>query len=273
MSSDSPLREGRPSIARIREVGQPPAIRGRRNSEHWTGDVYTRRVSPYLTRIALGAGLSANTVTWVMIVTGWLAAAALLIPGVPGAVLAVALAHLQMVWDASDGEVARWRGTMSPAGVFLDKVAHYSTEVLVAIAVGARASGGIDGLSTAAGWTTLGAVLAVLVMFNKLLNDLVHVSRAQAGLPRLPDSGGVSTPRPGVVARLRRMARFFPVHRAYHAVELTTVFLVAALLDAGTGGLTGTRVFLGVLVPLTVLVVVGHAAAILTSARLRPEAG
>jgi phosphatidylglycerophosphate synthase len=261
----------RPTIARIREVGQPPDILGRRNSEHWTGEVYTRRVSPYLTRVALTAGVSANTVTWIMVVTGWLAAAALLIPGLKGAVLAVLLAHLQMVWDCSDGEVARWRGTMSPAGVFLDKVAHYSTEVLVAVAVGARASGGVEGLHEASGWTTLGTLLAVLIMFNKLLNDLVHVSRAHAGLDKLKDSHEAVAPRPGLVAKLRRAARFFPVHRAYHAVELTTLFLVAAVVDAVTDDLSGTRVFLAVLLPLTLLVVVGHATAILTSARLRAE--
>ena len=35
-------------------------------------------------------------------------------------ILAVLLTQLQLLWDASDGEVARWRGTSSPLGVFLD---------------------------------------------------------------------------------------------------------------------------------------------------------
>ena len=46
-------RPHRPTIAQIREVCQPPAIRGRKNSEHWVADVYLRDISPYLTRLLL----------------------------------------------------------------------------------------------------------------------------------------------------------------------------------------------------------------------------
>ena len=42
-------RPARPTVAEIREVCQPPAIRGRKNSEHWVADVYLRDISPYLT--------------------------------------------------------------------------------------------------------------------------------------------------------------------------------------------------------------------------------
>ena len=45
--------------------------------------------------------------------------------------LAVVLGQLQMLVDCCDGEVARWRRTSSPAGVFLDKVGHYTTEALI----------------------------------------------------------------------------------------------------------------------------------------------
>ena len=115
-------RPASPTIAQLREVTQPPAIRGRRTAEHWTGDLYMRRVSPYLTRLLLRAGFSANAVTVFMIISGAASGFALLVPGLAGAVLAVALTQLQMLWDASDGEVARWRGTSSPLGIFLDRV-------------------------------------------------------------------------------------------------------------------------------------------------------
>src|SRR3954469_25341312 len=156
-----------PSIARLREVTQPPAIRGRRNAEHWTGDLYMRRISPYLTRVLLRAGLSANAVTALMIVTGSASGFALLIPGLWGAVLAVLLTQLQMLLDASDGEVARWRGTSSPLGIFLDRVGHYLAESLIPIALGVRAAGGLDDLADGGyGWTTLGALLAVVIVLN-----------------------------------------------------------------------------------------------------------
>jgi phosphatidylglycerophosphate synthase len=259
----------RPSIAQLREVTQPPAIRGRRTAEHWTGDLYMRRISPYLTRLLLRAGFSANAVTGLMIVSGATAGFALLVPGLWGAVLAVLLTQLQMLWDASDGEVARWRGTSSPLGVFLDRVGHYLTESLIPIGLGVRAAGGLDGLPAGYGWTTLGALLAVVIVLNKSLNDMVHVARATAGMSRVADDEATTTPRTSGLARLRRLARFLPFHRLYHSIELSLLVLVAAVVDRFTGDLAGTRVLLIVLVFASLAAVAGHFLAIVTSSRLR----
>ena len=256
----------RPTIAELRAVTQPPSVRGRRNSEHWTGDLYQRRLSPYLTRILLGTAITANGVTVLMIVTGAAAGAALLIPGLVGAVLAALLAQLQMLWDCCDGEVARWRQTFSPTGFFLDKLGHTTAESAIPLALGVRADGGFDSLG---GWTTLGALLAVLVLVNKSLNDAVHIARAVNGLPKLEDKAEEAAPRVSTVRRLRGLARFVPFHRAFHSIELTLLALVAAIVDAASGGLDGTRLLLAVLVPAAGLTVVGHLAAILTSSRLR----
>jgi phosphatidylglycerophosphate synthase len=262
-------RPDRPSIAELREITQPQAVRGRRNAEHWTGDLYMRQISPYVTRVLLPTGITANGVTWLMIVSGWLAAAALLLPALVGAVLAVAFTQLQMMWDACDGEVARWRGTSSPMGVFLDKFGHYTVETLIAIALGLRAAGGLGRVNHHLGWMALGALLAWLLCLNKALNDMVHAARAAAGLDRLPDTAEVSTPRSGLLASLRRSARFVPFHRIYHSVELTLIVLVAAVVDAVAGDLRGTRVLLAVVVPLALLSVVGHFVAIVASSRVR----
>ncbi|MGY1692259.1 CDP-alcohol phosphatidyltransferase family protein [Geodermatophilus sp. SYSU D01105] len=258
-----------PSIALLREVTQPPAIRGRRNAEHWTGDLYMRQISPYLTRLLVRAGLSANAVTALMIVTGSASGFALLVPGLWGAVLAVLLTQLQMLWDASDGEVARWRGTSSPLGVFLDRVGHYLTEALIPIGLGVRAAGGLDDLPGGYGWTTLGALLAVVIVLNKSLNDMVHVARAAAGLSRVGDDEATTAPRARGLARLRRLARFVPFHRLYHSIELSLVILAAAVVDLVVGDLVGTRVLLVALIPASLLAVAGHFLAIVTSSRLR----
>jgi len=258
-----------PSIELLRQVTQPPAIRGRRTAEHWTGDLYMRRISPYLTRMLLRAGLSANAVTALMIFSGAASGFALLVPGLWGAVLAVLLTQLQMLWDASDGEVARWRGTSSPLGIFLDRVGHYLAESLIPIGLGIRAAGGLDGLSAGYGWTTLGALLAVVIILNKSLNDMVHVARATAGMARVADDEATTVPRASGLARLRRLARFVPFHRLYHSIELTLLVLVAAVVDTITGDLTGTRALLMVLIPASVLAVAGHFLAIVSSARLR----
>ncbi len=257
----------RPSIAELRAVTQPPSVTGRRSAEHWTGDLYQRRLSPYLTRVLLGTAITANGVTVLMIVTGAAAGAALLVPGLLGAVLAALLGQLQMLWDCCDGEVARWRQTFSPTGFFLDKLGHTVAESAIPLALGVRADGGFDSLG---GWTTLGAVLAVLVLMNKSLNDAVHIARAANDLPRLQDRAEEAAPRVSSVARLRSLARFVPFHRVFHSVEMTLLALVAAVVDAASGsGLDATRLLVAVLVPVAAVTVLGHLAAVLTSSRLR----
>jgi phosphatidylglycerophosphate synthase len=256
----------RPTIAELRAVTQPESVTGRRNAEHWTGDLYQRRISPYLTRVLLGTAITANGVTVLMIVTGAAAGAALLVPGLVGAVLAAVLGQLQMLWDCCDGEVARWRQQFSPTGFFLDKLGHTVAEAAIPLALGVRADGG---LGSVGGWTTLGAVLSVLVLVNKSLNDAVHVARAANGLPRLQDRADEAAPRVGSVRRLRSLARYVPFHRVFHSIEMTLLALVAGIADAVAGGLDGTRLLVAVLVPVACLTVVGHLVAILTSSRLR----
>lgn len=258
-----------PTIAEIRRVCQPPAVRGRRNSEHWVADVYLRDISPYLTRLLLRTPITANQVTWLMVLTGMGAAGALLIPGLPGAMIAALLGQLQMLWDCCDGEVARWRGTTSPAGVFIDRVGHYTTEGLIPIALGLRAAGFPEAGWLTTPWPFLGALLAVVILYNKSLNDMVHVSRAYNDLPRLAESAEVSQPRRSGLRRLRGLVRFVPFHRAYHSVELTLLALVAAVIDVFLGDLGATQFLVAALLVLGVITVIGHLIAIVSSNRLR----
>ncbi|MEY3374617.1 MAG: hypothetical protein RIT18_1248 [Actinomycetota bacterium] len=140
-------RPAHPTIAQIREISQPISVTGRSNAEHWVADLYLRKISPYLTRLLLKTPITANGVTYLMILTGLSISAALLIPGMTGIVLALFLSQLQMLWDCCDGEIARWRNTQSPKGVFLDRVGHYLTESLIPIALSMRIIGWPDTFS------------------------------------------------------------------------------------------------------------------------------
>lgn len=257
------------SIAELRAVAQPPEVRLRANAEHWTASLYLRNLSPYLTWMLLKTRISANGVTGLMILVGWSTAAALLIPGIWGALLALVLGQLQMLIDCCDGEVARWRRTSSPAGVFLDKVGHYSTEALIPIALGIRAAGYPFEAPEDFLWTTLALLLGLVIVLNKALNDMVHVARAHAGLTKLADTHGEKAPTSSLLARARRLARFVPFHRLYHSVELTIVIFVAAVVGLFVGQPLVDRVLLSVLVPLATLALVGHFVAILASKRVR----
>ncbi len=258
------------SLAQLREVTQPPEVRTRANAEHWVAHLYLRDLSPYVTWVLLKTPISANGVTGLMILTGWATAAALLIPGIWGPVLALILGQLQMLIDCCDGEVARWRKTKSPAGHFLDAVGHYTTEAFIPLALGLRAAGFADNSRPIDWmWVALGAFLAIVIILNKVLNDLVRVARAMSDLPKLADAKGANSPRPGMVAKLRRLARFVPFHRIYHSVELTIIAFIAAVIGLAVGELHVSQVLVAVLLPLSILAIIGHFVAIMTSSRVR----
>jgi phosphatidylglycerophosphate synthase len=207
-----------------------------------------------------------NALTWGMIVVGVLAAAALTVPGLWGAVAAVVLIQGQILLDCSDGELARWRQKSSVAGIYLDRFAHYFTETLLPIALGIRADGGWDSIG---GYTTLGLVAAVLALMVRMESALVTVARSEAGKPVAEDSAAVAAPRASGLARLRRMLGFFPFFRAFVAIEATLLALAAAIGDAFVDGIPFTRGLVIALVPVAAITAAGHLLAILSSSRLR----
>lgn len=243
----------RPSIAELKSKTQPESVRGRRNSEHWTADLYLRRISPYVTRLLIPSSITPNGVTYLMILTGVAISLSLLIPSWIAFLLAFLMSQLQMLWDCVDGELARWREKFSPAGIFLDKVGHYFAEALIPIAIGIRLKEDDYLLPF------LGAILATLIVINKGLNDAVHVARAFSGLGRLADR---ATPiRKSGIALMRKAANLLPLHRAYHSVEMTLVFTLAAIF----GLLKEAFLFLVIASPFVTL---GHIVSILASSKL-----
>ncbi|HVH22380.1 MAG TPA: CDP-alcohol phosphatidyltransferase family protein [Pseudonocardia sp.] len=268
MTSDFGLgteRPARPSIDQLREVTQPASVRTRAGAEHWVAHAYLRDISPYVTRPLLRSGISANGVTWLMILSAALAVVATTWPTLAGAILAVGFVQLQMLLDCCDGEVARWRQTSSPKGVYLDRVGHYVAECGIAVALGIRASGGpqLSGV-----WISAGLLLGLLVALNKVENDLVHVSRHYAGMAQMRDAEDVRVPTGGGLRTVRRIARFVPFHRVFHSVELSLLILLAAVADLAVDG-RATEVLLTGLVIAAAVTVVGHLAAVLASSRLR----
>ncbi|WP_068254997.1 CDP-alcohol phosphatidyltransferase family protein [Janibacter corallicola] len=226
MSEQSP-RPARPSLEELRAVVQPPSVVGRRNSEHWAGTLYLRALSLHFTRAVIPTGISANGVTWLMVLVGIIGAAVLMIPSW-WAVLACALImQFQILIDCSDGEVARWRGTSSPMGVYLDRVAHYVTEAALPIALGVHVDGGPTSIG---GWTTIGALVGCLVLLKKSFGDLVLVSRLYFGLPKADESAETAASRSAGLRSARSLLRFFPFFRAFVAIEFSLITLAAATL-------------------------------------------
>jgi phosphatidylglycerophosphate synthase len=255
-----------PSIAELRAVAQPPSLLARAESEHWAGRLYMRRVSPYVTRLLISTPLSANLVTALMIPTGLLAALALTYAGVWAAVAAALLVQLQLLLDCCDGELARWRRTFSSRGIYLDQIAHYSTEAALPAALGVRADGG---WSSIGGWTALGLAVGVLILLLKAETHLVEIARLRSGAHLDEGTPPPAPPEAGSRFRLRAGVRLVPFFRPFHAVEASLLALVAAVVDALAGELVGTHVLLIALVGVGLVAVIGHLAALLSSNRLR----
>ena len=245
-------RPENPTIAQLRAICQPPSVTGRSNAEHWVADLYLRKLSPYLTRLLLKTPITANGVTYLMIITGVSISAALQIPGFFGLFLAFLLSQLQMLWDCCDGEIARWRETQSPKGVFLDRVGHYLTESLIPIALAWRL--GEEGYEL----LFLGALISILILLNKGFNDAVHVARAYASLPKLADSKSVGEAKSLVIRVARAPFRIFAVQRLFHSVEMSIVILIFA----------GNENLIRIGLPLAAFVTAGHLVTILSSRKL-----
>ena len=252
-------RPTKPTIAQIREISQPVSVTGRSTSEHWIADLYQRRLSPYLTRILLKTSISANGVTWLMIITGASIGPALLIQGWVGIALALFLSQLQMLIDCCDGEVARWRNTKSPMGIFLDKLGHYLAECLIPLCLGLRLANWPEQSVTSSIYPYFGALLAILVIINKGLNDAVHVARAFSGLNKIQDKKGANLPIKGVLRSIRKAFNYLPAQRMFHSVEFTIYVVLFGSFSASLTVALGIAAF----------VTLGHITAIVTSSKLR----
>lgn len=250
-----------------REVVQPAEIMGRKNYEHWLGPVLMRHLSPYVSRTCVRLGMSANQVTGLMIVTALAAAGSLLVPGVWGPLLCVFFGQSQLLLDCADGEVARWRKMTSPKGIFLDAVGHYTAEGLVPLFLGLRAALLTD--TPQWQWAALGGLLSLLLVYNKVLNEMVHVARAKYGLGVMKDTPEITAPNRAGVRRLRNLANLLPIHRLFHWVELTFWCFLAGLVGLFTGQQQAAIGLLLILTPLAALTLAGHFVAIMSSSKLR----
>jgi hypothetical protein len=129
---------------------------------NWLACRVARPTAVYGTWLAVRLGLSAHQVTLAALAASLGAAAAVASGTRGGFILGVSLAHLAFWLDRVDGQVARWRGTASLSGVYLDYLMHHAANLALGFALGyglaARtgdARWALAGFATAAGWALL----------------------------------------------------------------------------------------------------------------------
>ena len=258
----------KPTLAEFRAVAHPEGLLDRRSGEHWAGRIYMRRISSRITRHLIDAPVSPNQLTWLMMVTGILGGAALLIPGLAGAVLAALLIQVYLGLDCVDGELARWRKQTSTTGVYLDRVGHYLSEAALLTGAGLRAADLFQQHGARAWmWAFLGTVAALGAILIKAETDLVDVARIRRGLTAVDDAASV--PRAAGVAKARKAAAALKFHRLIGGVEASLVLLAAGIADSVHGDLLFTRIAVAVLAAIAVLQTFLHLLSITLSSRLR----
>jgi Phosphatidylglycerophosphate synthase len=222
------------SVADVRAGGQPPGLKNRRNEEHWAGRIYMRSLSPYFSWLFLRLGFSPNQLTYMMIGCGVGAGVvAGLWSGLAGAIATALLVQLYLLLDCSDGEVARFTGRTSVAGVYLDRLGHYFSEVALLIGLGFRAQGALAN----GGWVELGLIGALGAALIKAETDNVVVARAKSGLPADPAGGDrAARPRSTGLALARQATAALRFHRIIGAVELSLLIVLAGVIDQFPGG-------------------------------------
>ncbi|MEW1865959.1 CDP-alcohol phosphatidyltransferase family protein [Streptomyces sp. NBC_00669] len=257
----------KPSVAELRPVVHPAGVKDRRSGEHWAGRLYMREVSLRIDRHLVNTRVTPNQLTYLMTVCGVLAAPALLVPGIAGAVLGVVAVQLYLLLDCVDGEIARWKKQYSLSGVYLDRVGAYLTDAAVLVGFGMRAadiwgSGRIDWL-----WAFLGTLAALGAVLIKAETDLVGVARHQGGLPPVKESA--SEPRSSGMALARRAAAALQFHRLVLGIEASMLILLLAIVDQIRGDLFFTRLGVAVLAGIALLQTLLHLVSVLASSRLK----
>jgi phosphatidylglycerophosphate synthase len=254
-----------PSLAEVRAKGQPPEVLARLNDEHWFGRLYMRRLSPYATIVFARLGWSPNAVTVCFMIAGVVAGVLTAVPGLAAAIGVFAAIQLYLLFDCSDGELARLTSRFSPAGIYLDRMGHYIAEALLLAGLGIRAQGHF---SLGGGYVSAGLAAAICATLIKAETDSVVVARALAGLDGKHDDQALA-PRSSGLALARRMASALRVHRMIQAVELSVLILAAAIADVATGDLTATRVLDVAALVVGAAMATAHLVAIVASRRLR----
>ena len=143
-----------PTLSEVRAKGQPPEVLARLNDEHWFGRLYMRKLSPYATVVFARLGWSPNAVTVCFMLAGVAAGVLTAVPGLAAAIGVALLIQLYLLFDCSDGELARYTGRFSAPGVYLARMGWSPNAVTVCFMLAGVAAGvltAVPGLAAAVG--------------------------------------------------------------------------------------------------------------------------
>ncbi len=233
---------------------------------NWLACHIARPAAVYGTWLAVRLGLSAHQVTAAAWVTS-MAAAAAIGWGTRGMFVAgVALSHLAFWLDRVDGQLARWRGTASLDGVYLDYLMHHATNMATGFALGY----GLASRSGEARWAIAGLLIGGGWTFLNLHNDCRYKAffqRLKAATATYRVEGGSGgRPRPPAPWPRRGLAALaWPAYKACEPhvvlIGLTALAVLAMLAPALWLGLWRIGVLaMAILAPMLAIARIARAA-------------
>lgn len=222
-----------PSIAELEPICQKPGYRVHGN---WMARYVARPAALRVTRLVLPLGVGAHCVTLTALLVGLTAAVAFAQGSHGGLIGGAALLQLWYLLDHVDGQVARYRGTASLSGVYLDYLMHYVVHAACPFGLGwglfvatADPLWLLAGASWAAG-ATLGALAGDcrLKAFFQRLKWMEGDRRVQGGGGGRP---GPAAPPPSLLHPIRflgflaqKLCEMHVVLNLLGAVALVSVF-------------------------------------------------
>src|SRR5262245_51405254 len=239
------MNEHQPTLADLRA-----RVQKARHSEigNWLARRVARPSAVYGCWLAVRLGLSAHQVTAAAWLSSLAAAGAIGTGNRWMFALGVALAHLAFWLDHVDGQVARWRGTASLEGVYLDYLMHHAANPALGFALG-------YGLAVRSGnlrWTIAGFAIGMGWALLSLHNDCRYKSffqrlKSTTRSYRI-DGGSGGRPQPPAAWPRRGFAVLtWPAYKACepHVVLLGLLVLAALAVAIPTAWLALWRASVG----------------------------
>lgn len=182
-----------------------------------------RRISIRITWFLLHTSVSANQVSWAMIAAGALAGALVTIENLATSVAACLLLYLSFLLDKADGEIARYRGTESWSGVYLDWLYHRLVPGLFHIGLLFR----VYLRHPWSGLLCLAFLWGTILLLRRENGQVAHnlYPRKRAGIQAAPPSAPVPSRRP--------LGKLLDPY--YQPLGAAAVYLVVLSLDAALG--------------------------------------
>ena len=158
----------------------------------WSWDFIQRNISIYFTKLFIKIGLTANQVTVLNLLFTFGGTYSLFTGNY---LVAFALYQLYFIIDCSDGELARYYGTASGRGLFLDRMVHIVSEPLLFL-----------GLASGIGNIALGILPAICC------ENGFRVIVWGYEISRIEEEGIVPKKNKTTQSLLEKLARFFAIY-------------------------------------------------------------